>query len=563
MIAEMRISGLGVIDKAVLDFAPGLTVLTGETGAGKTMVLTSLRLLLGDKGDAGLIREGHPQIEVDGIIEPTTKLRRYLEELGIKAVDEEIIISRTVPRSGRSRATIEGRPVPLRVLGDTVGGLVTIHGQADQWRVRQATTQRHMLDQYAGAGHNQVVEAYQSAWREAVEAKRHLDEIREGFDQRQVEIQYLSEVTEAIDTLDPSVEEEEALDREIDCLTNAAELGQDVNSALGWLSGEGPVAEGLGQALAALRKAMTFDAGLESFLNRVEVLGVEANTLGEELGNYLELLRDDPQQLDELVRRRSDLESLLRGRATTVAELLEWNETAKKRLDELQSAESDPETAAEMLRVAQKQVLECGSKLRVSRQKAAKGLEKAVARELQALAMPNATFRIVVEETKPGANGADEVRMELQPHPDAPFRALGEGASGGELSRLMLALEVALGQRAQGGTYVFDEVDAGIGGQTATEVGKRLAKLAQNQQVVVVTHLPQVAAFADTHLVVAKNDGKTVVEEVSAEKRVDEIVRMLGGEGDSVAARRHALELLERNGWKNRGSGSEKQSHDE
>lgn len=563
MIAEMRISGLGVIDKAVLDFAPGLTVLTGETGAGKTMVLTSLRLLLGDKGDAGLIREGHPQIEVDGIIEPTTKLRRYLEELGIKAVDEEIIISRTVPRSGRSRATIEGRPVPLRVLGDTVGGLVTIHGQADQWRVRQATTQRHMLDQYAGAGHNQVVEAYQSAWREAVEAKRHLDEIREGFDQRQVEIQYLSEVTEAIDTLDPSVEEEEALDREIDRLTNAAELGQDVNSALGWLSGEGPVAEGLGQALAALRKAMTFDAGLESFLNRVEVLGVEANTLGEELGNYLELLRDDPQQLDELVRRRSDLESLLRGRATTVAELLEWNETAKKRLDELQSAESDPETAAEMLRVAQKQVLECGSKLRVSRQKAAKGLEKAVARELQALAMPNATFRIVVEETKPGANGADEVRMELQPHPDAPFRALGEGASGGELSRLMLALEVALGQRAQGGTYVFDEVDAGIGGQTATEVGKRLAKLAQNQQVVVVTHLPQVAAFADTHLVVAKNDGKTVVEEVSAEKRVDEIVRMLGGEGDSVAARRHALELLERNGWKNRGSGSEKQSHDE
>lgn len=558
MIAEMRISGLGVIDKAILDFAPGLTVLTGETGAGKTMVLTSLRLLLGDKGDAGLIREGHPQIEVDGIIEPTTKLRGHLEELGIKAVDEEIIISRTVPRSGRSRATIEGRPVPLRVLGDTVGGLVTIHGQADQWRVRQATTQRHMLDQYAGAGHNQVVEAYQSAWREAVEAKRHLDEIREGFDQRQVEIQYLSEVTEAIDTLDPSVEEEEALDREIDRLTNAGELGQDVNAALGWLSGEGPVAEGLGQALAALRKAMTFDAGLESFLNRVEVLGVEANALGEELGNYLEVLRDDPQQLDELVRRRSDLESLLRGRATTVAELLEWNETAKKHLDELQSAESDPETAAEMLRVAQKQVLECGSKLRVSRQKAAKGLDKAVARELQALAMPNATFRIVVEETKPGANGADAVRMELQPHPDAPFRALGEGASGGELSRLMLALEVALGQRAQGGTYVFDEVDAGIGGQTATEVGKRLAKLAQNQQVVVVTHLPQVAAFADTHLVVAKNDGKTVVEEVSAEKRVDEIVRMLGGEGDSVAARRHALELLERNGWKNRGSGSEK-----
>lgn len=556
MISEIRICGLGVIDEAVLRFSPGLTVLTGETGAGKTMVLTSLRLLLGDKGDASLVREGHQQIEVDGIFEPTEILSKKLSELGVNYEDDELIVSRTVPRSGRSRATIDGRPVPIRLLGETIGDVVTIHGQADQWRVRKAQVQRQMLDEFAGANHLKLVEEYQEAWKEAVAAKRHLDELRQGFDQSQIELHYLQEITQSIMSMSPEEGEEESLDKEIDRLTNAAELRRDVAGVASALGSESLISDSLGQALSLLRKAVAFDTDLEQYLTRLETVSMDAESLGEELTGYVDGLRDDPLFLDELVQRRKDLEDLMRGRATTVAELLAWNQDALERLAELGSEDADPDAATAQLEAAQEKVVAVGEKLRTSRQKAARKLQKIVNNELSDLAMPNATFRINVVDAKPSASGSDEVSMELRSHSDAPYKAIGEGASGGELSRVMLALEVALGQRAAGGTYIFDEVDAGIGGTTAIEVGKRLARLARTQQVVVVTHLPQVAAFADAHLVVEKKGGKTTVASVVDDLRVEEIVRMLGSESDSVAARRHALELLDRNSWQNHGSGS-------
>lgn len=557
MIDRLRLSGLGVIDQATLELDPGLTVLSGETGAGKTMVLTSLRLLLGEKGDAALVREGHRQIEVDGVVAIPQHLRGELEELGLDPQIDELIVSRTVPAEGRSRAVLDGRPVPLRTLAEITGRLVIVHGQADQWRVRRGTVQMEMLDEFAGPEHARLLEEYSRAWTDAVRRKKALDRLHADFGQRQVEIQYLGEITAAIRDFDPRMGEENEIDQEIDRLANVAELREAVEAAARDVNGTDGFDGGtdmLGKAAARLQSASRYDESLAALSQRLLGALADATEVGEELRDYRERLLDDPAQLAALHQRRADLDTLLKGRANTTEELLRWCADATERLDELTGGESDPEQAAKQLEKAQELVLRWGRKLSESRRAAAAVLEEAVERELSALAMASAQFRIALTGTKPTARGLEEVSMELKPRPDAPFRPLGDGASGGELSRILLALEVAMGEKSKPATFVFDEVDAGVGGRTATEVGRRLAALARGQQVLVVTHLPQVAAFADRQLVVSREDNRTTVHEVSGEERVREIVRMLGGEEDSVAARRHALELLEAGSWHNDGN---------
>lgn len=554
MIEQLRISGVGVIDQALLDLSPGLTVITGETGAGKTMILNALRLLMGEKGDSELVRAGHKRIEVDGYFLTGPQLREKLESLGIE-VGEETIVSRTVPAEGRSRAVVEGRPVPLRTLEELVSPLVTIHGQSDQWRVRRPQVQRDILDQYAGRAHLKDLDLYRKQWQRAVELKDQLDVLHGEHDQRQVELQYLEELVEAIDELDPLPTEEEDLERQIDRFNHVADLVKHVSSALASLRGFDTVLgvlDHLGEARSRLRQAGGLDDSLELSGTRLEQVETEIADVADVLRDYLETLREDPDELSRLQQRRSDLESLMKGRATTVKELLEWREEARVRLEELTGEESNPEHLAAELADVQLSIRKIGAALMKSRANAAKKLAGAVNGELTDLAMAQASFRVSVKETTPQPYGIDRVQMELRGRPGAPYRALGEGASGGEISRVMLALEVALGEQSAPGTYIFDEVDQGIGGHTATEVGRRLAKLSENQQVIAVTHLPQVAVFADRHLVLRKDGVKTVIEEADGERRVDEIVRMLGADLASPTARRHAGELLAGEPWEDR-----------
>ncbi len=551
MIDQLRISGVGVIDQALLDLSPGFTVITGETGAGKTMILTALRLLVGEKADTALVRKGHKQIEVDGTFQLQQGLTEALADLGLDA-DEEMIVSRTVPKEGRSRAVLQGRPAPLTTLRELVGPLVTIHGQADQWRVRRADVQRDLLDSYGGAELAETLEQYSEHWSRAVQLKKTLDHLHEDHDQRQIEIRYLSEIVSSVEELALAPNEEDELQQQIDRLSHTAELSQEVTFAFEALRGtelRGGVEDGLSRATGSLRQAALIDSQLERLAERLDQAEADIADAASELRDYLETLEEDPAELARLQQRRADLENLMKGRATSAAELLEWLASAKSRLEELVALSGDPTRIAEELADTQQDVLRIGKNLHGLRARAAKELSAAVTEEIRALAMSGADFRVSVEQGTPTASGLDAISMDLRGRPGGPFRPLGDGASGGELSRLMLALEVVLGQTRPPGTYVFDEVDQGIGGHTATEVGGRLKRLGSGQQVIAVTHLPQVAALADLHLVLQREGAETSVQAVSGQRRVEEIMRMLGADPKSTSARRHAEELLGGKSW--------------
>ncbi len=546
MIEELRISGVGVIDSAQMDLSEGFTVITGETGAGKTMVLTALRLLLGEKAQTALVQKGRRQMEVDGVLAVPGTVRAQMEELGL-STDGELIVSRTVPAEGRGRIAAQGRPVPARTLQELVGPLITIHGQSDQWNVRRSNVQRDVLDLYAGGTHADMLAQYRLAWSRLVQASERLEKLHQEHDQREIEVRYLAEVVAAIEDLDPEPDEEVDLARQIDRLANAAELSEEVTGAFLALHGE-DVRDGVGDTLGrtsqTLHQLGAVDPGLEVLASRLEQAEAEVADVAAELRGYVDLLEEDPSQLARLQQRRADLESLMKGRATTATELLDWLMSARERLSELSGEDTDPEKVAQVLAEAKAAVLQLGTDLSMSRARAGLALADAVNGELGALAMPGASFRVHIQEEEPGPFGLDRISLDLQARPDGPFRPIGEGASGGEISRVMLALELALGQRKSPGTYVFDEVDQGIGGHTATEVGRRLGLLAESQQVIAVTHLPQVAAFADRHFVLSRDGDLTDVSLVQGHARVEEIMRMMGAKSDSVSGRRHAEELL-------------------
>ena len=546
MIEQLRISGVGVIDTAQMDLSPRFTVITGETGAGKTMVLTALRLLIGEKAQADLVREGHRQIEVDGVFIPSDATLELLDRLGLE-VEDELIVSRTVPAQGRSRAVAQGRPVPQQTLRDLVGPLITIHGQSDQWRVRREGVQRELLDLYAGPEHQSLLAQYRSAWASAVEKKERLDRLHSERDQREIEVRYLVEVIGAVEALDPLPGEETSLNQQIDRFDHVAQLSDAVMSSLALLRGGDEsygAADSLGQAVGVLRQLGAVDSDLDRLADRLSQVEAEVLDVAGDLRDYLGTLEDDPVGLARLHQRRSDLEGLMKGRATTAQGLLDWLQDARSRLEELTGADADPEKVVQELESAKAEVLRLGAELSASRKNAGEILADSVNGELGALAMPGAKLRARLEKVAPGPFGLDRVSLDLKARQDGPFRPIGESASGGEISRVMLALELVLGQRKEPGTYVFDEVDQGVGGHTATEVGRRLERLSQSQQVIAVTHLPQVAAFADRHFVLRRDGENTSVGEVSGGARVEEVMRMMGADQGSVSGRRHAEELL-------------------
>ena len=570
MIEEIRIQNLGVIGTAHVELGPGLTVLTGETGAGKTMVLTALNLLLGGKADPATVRVGASSSAVEGRVVLATgapALGRALEAGAELDEDGSLVLLRTVGAStdgaaGRSRAYVGGRSVPQGLLAELADELVTVHGQADQARLRSPAVQREALDEFVGPDHGGLLARYRTAWADRARVDAELTDLVDWARDRTREAELLRLGLAEVERVDPQPDEDVTLAEEVDRLSHAEDLRTAAAGAHAALVG-GDDATDDSAAIGAIEHARRLlehegahDPALASLATRVAEAGYLLADTSTDLAAYLEDLQADPLRLDAAQRRLAELGSLTRSYGSTVAEVLAWADAAGRRLLDLDGGDERIEALRAERSRLDDELVALGQQLSSGRQEGARRLSAVVSDELAGLAMGGAELRVVVEPAdEPGPHGVDRVEMLLASHAGAPARPLGKGASGGELSRVMLAIEVALATApgaTRPGTFVFDEVDAGVGGRAAIEVGRRLSALAQGSQVLVVTHLAQVAAFADRHLVVTKStaDGVDVVTEsdvrlVTQDDRVRELARMLSGQEDSDAARTHAAELLE------------------
>ncbi|WP_393100485.1 DNA repair protein RecN [Streptomyces sp. LN325] len=565
----MRIRSLGVIDDAVVELSPGFTAVTGETGAGKTMVVTSLGLLLGGRADPALVRIGAKNAVVEGrIAVPAggTAIRRA-EEAGAELDDGALLISRTVSAEGRSRAHIGGRSVPVGVLAELADELVAVHGQTDQQGLLKLSRQRQALDRYAGDAVAAPLAKYAGAYRRLRAITTELDEITTRARERAQEADLLRFGLDEIAAVEPRSGEDAELSAEAERLGHAEALASAATAAHAALAGNPEDPEGIDAATLvagahrALEAVRAHDSALAGLSGRIGEINILLRDVAGELAGYADDLDADPLRLAAVEERRAALTQLTRKYGEDVDAVLAWAEQGAARLLEL---DGDDERIGEL--TAERDVLRAelgglAQSLTDARTEAAERFAAAVTAELASLAMPHARVSFEIRQTDDpegveldgrsvayGPAGVDEVELLLAPHPGAPPRPIAKGASGGELSRVMLAVEVVFAGTDPVPTYLFDEVDAGVGGKAAVEIGRRLARLARSAQVVVVTHLPQVAAFADGQLLVEKtNDGSVTrsgVKVLEGEDRIRELSRMLAGQEDSQTARAHAEELL-------------------
>ncbi|WP_329353631.1 DNA repair protein RecN [Streptomyces sp. NBC_01261] len=565
----MRIRSLGVIDDAVVELSPGFTAVTGETGAGKTMVVTSLGLLLGGRADPALVRIGAKNAVVEGRISvpPGGSAVLRAEEAGAELEDGTLLISRTVSAEGRSRAHLGGRSVPVGVLAELADELVAVHGQTDQQGLLKQSRQRQALDRYAGDAVTGPLTKYAEAYRRLRAVAVELDEITTRARERAQEADMLRYGLDEIAGVEPRPGEDVELAAEAERLGHAEALASAATAAHAALAGNPEDPEGIDAATLvagaqrALETVRSHDSELASLTDRIGEIGILLGDVAGELAGYADDLDADPLRLAAVEERRAALNALTRKYGENITAVLAYAEQGASRLTEL---DGDDERIDEL--TVERDALrgELGGlaqALTDARTEAAERFAAAVTAELASLAMPHARVSFEIRQTEDpegvevggrtvayGPSGVDEVELLLAPHPGAPPRPIAKGASGGELSRVMLAVEVVFAGTDPVPTYLFDEVDAGVGGKAAVEIGRRLAKLAKTAQVVVVTHLPQVAAFADRQLLVEKtNDGSVTrsgVKVLEGEDRVRELSRMLAGQEDSETARAHAEELL-------------------
>ncbi|UXX97568.1 DNA repair protein RecN [Streptomyces sp. AD2-2] len=565
----MRIRSLGVIDDAVVELSPGFTAVTGETGAGKTMVVTSLGLLLGGRADPALVRIGAKNAVVEGRISvpPGAPAVLRAEEAGAELEDGTLLISRTVSAEGRSRAHLGGRSVPVGLLAELADDLVAVHGQTDQQGLLKQSRQRQALDRYAGDAVTGPLAKYGEAYRRLRAVAVELDEITTRARERAQEADMLRYGLDEIAGVEPRPGEDVELAAEAERLGHAEALASAATAAHAALAGNPEDPEGIDAATLvagaqrALEAVRSHDSELASLTDRIGEIGILLGDVAGELAGYADDLDADPLRLAAVEERRAALNALTRKYGEDITAVLAYAEQGASRLTEL---DGDDERIDEL--TAERDALrgELGGlaqALTDARTEAAERFAAAVTAELASLAMPHARVSFEIRQTEDpegvevggravayGPSGVDEVELLLAPHPGAPPRPIAKGASGGELSRVMLAVEVVFAGTDPVPTYLFDEVDAGVGGKAAVEIGRRLAKLAKTAQVVVVTHLPQVAAFADRQLLVEKtNDGSVTrsgVKVLEGEERVRELSRMLAGQEDSETARAHAEELL-------------------
>ncbi len=562
VLEELRITGLGVIDDTTLRLTSGMNVITGETGAGKTMVVTGLGLLFGGRADAGRVRADPGRAVVEGRLRLSGPLAdtvtARITEAGAEVDDDgSVLLSRTVTIEGRSRAHVGGRSMPVAMLGEVGEQVVAVHGQSDQLRLLRPAEQRAALDRFAGPEHEKLLETYREAfgrWRAVVDD---LADRRRNARERTQEAELLKLGLDEITRVDPQPGEDDDLRAEVQRLEHAEGLRLAAAQAAQALAGGVEATDDtpdatqlLGTARRTLEAQAAVDPSLGDLAARVEEAATLVGDVSAELSAYLGTLDADPARLEAIYERRAALRGLTRKYADDIDGVIAWAEHARSRLAVLDTSD---ELLDELDRERQRletAVGELAGRLTTDRVEAAGRFSAAVSVELAGLAMPHSRVEVAVvpRADGPGPDGADEVELRLLAHPGAPSLPLQKGASGGELSRVMLAIEVVFAGAGGPPTLVFDEVDAGVGGQAAVEIGRRLARLARTHQVLVVTHLPQVAAFADRHLVVAKDTGGAIttsgVRIVEETERARELARMLAGLPDSDLGIAHAEELL-------------------
>ncbi|WP_166880890.1 DNA repair protein RecN [Salinibacterium sp. ZJ450] len=562
MIEEIVIRNLGVIGEARLPLGPGFTALTGETGAGKTMVVTALGLLLGDRADSSIVRAGSGQATVEGhwqvpdvgpVVDRVRDAGGDVEPFGAGLA--ELLLTRSISEEGRSRAAVGGRSAPAGVLTELGEHLVVVHGQSDQLRLRSATAQREALDRFAGADLQAVLGDYQQVYRRWQANQGELDALITERDQRAREAEQLRVGIAEIEAATPERGEDVALGEQADRLTNLEDLRvaavQAHNSVSADPSDEGRDALALIEdARRALDKVVAHDPELAPIAEALAAASFQLSDVSVQLSGYLDGLDTDAtRQLESVQERRAELAGLIRKYGPTLDDVIDFLDTGSARLLELDNDSDRIDT----LRVEVDDDLELlqqhAAQVSAARRAAAERLAVQVTEELAALAMPDARLVVEVSDREDySLTGKDQVSIQLQPHAGADPRPLGKGASGGELSRVMLAIEVVIASADPVPTFIFDEVDAGVGGASAIEIGKRLARLAQNSQVIVVTHLAQVAAFASNHLRVVKDSDGAVtassVQQLEGEQRIEEMARLLSGLSDSESGLAHARELL-------------------
>lgn len=573
MLEELEVRDLGPIHQALLRPASGMTAITGETGAGKSMLLNAIRLISGAPTRSDLVAPGSSEAWVQGIFLPEGDRApvEVISQAGLPGEEDgQIFISRSIPVTGRSRASVNGRTAPRSLLEEVSADLITVHGQADQLRMAAPGRQRDFLDAYARDG--QELAAFRAAWATYQETREHLETLRNQETGMAAQADYLRESIDRIDRVDPHPGEDDDLQLQRDRIEHAAQISQGLRVALGALDasqvdpdGDGPSVSGLiDQAISAL-DGIEVDGVFKESAERLRSINTDLADLVFTLSSEVD---DEVQEgdLDRINARIHDLSELTRRWGPTIDDVLAWRE--KSRLD-LEDMDASPEKLQELqdrCDLERDRALQAARALSRVRDKAGRDLGGKVSDELKSLAMAGAGLEVKIVQRPDEAldsQGLDDIAFLFTPYPGSPRLPMGKSASGGELSRLMLAMELvaadarAIDRKSGDGrdeagpsmTFIFDEVDAGVGGRAAVELGRRLARLAATSQVIVVTHLPQVASWADAHFVVSKGAGQaggveTVISQVSGESRQREIARMLAG-SESETSLEHARELLD------------------
>ena len=571
MINDLRIQNIGVIEDVSLEMSNGFTVLTGETGAGKTMILTAFQMIIGEKVDSSLVRANEKSALVEAFIKvPQDKeLRQRLEELDVAIEDDGTQISRTIAREGRGKIILGGRSVPSATLEEITQSSITIHGQGDQVLLNKSSFQRQLLDQFAGDDHLANLVKYQDLYSKYIETKKKLEELKKAGGQNALRIAQLQESVKELNDAQLEVDEEVSITERINLINNSEDIFESLALADKLLNGaeDGTtsVTSQLNQARKALDTAAAKSERISSLRDQISNLEIEVSTLARDVNRDLASLDRDPATIDKLESRRALIKKLLTKYGPTSKDALE---NIKKFTEELATIEDLPSAIESVEKEIQMQLSELAisaQKIHDSRVDSSTKISLAIEKELKSLSMPNADFKVRIETSEDQAGlkikvdknethlhfdnyGVDQISFEFSANPGQPLRPISKVASGGEMSRIMLAIELVFSKSGASKTMIFDEVDAGIGGAAAIEVGKRLKALAKNHQIVVVTHLPQVAAFADKHLKVEKSASGNVttssVIELDSGARVTEIARMMAGIQDSASALEHARELL-------------------
>jgi DNA repair protein RecN (Recombination protein N) len=559
-LRELTIRNLGVIDTAEIEFKSGLTVLTGETGAGKTMVLTALNLILGGKSDSDFVRSGQERLIVSGKFEIGEALSLIVEDAGGIVEENEVIINRSVTNQGKSKISLGGAVSSATQVSEMAQELIEIHAQASSARLSKGSVQLELLDSFAG--HESLVSDYSTDFEEHLNLRKRVAELERQLSVRDLEIAKLEAIVKDFERVKPQPGEIAELENEINKLGAVEELNTGIIQALATInSEENSAISALGLSKKILENLKGKDSALDSLIeDQSESIYGLVEVTGK-IERYLSGLEADPARFDFLQLRKSELLGLVKkygtgsDREIAYENLLAEADEASSRLADLQGGDLRLEELKSQSKEKFKELQSSAKKLSASRTTFAGKLSEAITKELALLAMANAKLIVSVlqsdekESKNYSASGLDEVSFLFTSHSDGKPLPLAKGASGGELSRVMLAVEVVLAKNSPVGTYIFDEVDAGVGGKAAVEVGKRLALLAKNSQVIVVTHLAQVATWADNHLVVTKSESGSVTQsniiEVTGSERRKEIARLLSGQDESISAQEHAGELLD------------------